>query len=212
MEIRTYVVGGLQTNCYLAFDPETKRGFLVDPGSDPEYILEGIRKEGVTVEAFLLTHGHFDHVLALPELLKAIPAPYYIGERDVNLLSTPNRNMSFVYCGYFAMPIDKVLHDGDVLNIAGYEIHVFSTPGHTGGSVSYYIPSEKLLFSGDTLFFGTYGNTSLPSGSFSEMLNSLRNVLFKLPDDTRVLPGHDMETSIGREKEYNPLSAGMHEN
>lgn len=210
IQIETLVLGGLETNCYFAWNPETKEGFLVDPGSDPEQILKKIKTTGIRVQAILLTHGHFDHFLAVPELLKTLPVRTYIGAEEEALLRDPMQNMSYAYCGNVSMEPDLTVQGGEELRIAGYRIVVLETPGHTVGSVSFYLPEEGILFSGDTLFLETFGNTKLPTGSLRQIVESVRNKLLLLPDETRVLPGHDGETTIAHEKRYNPLRRPAH--
>lgn len=204
-ELCRLVLGGLETNCYLVWDDETRAGFLVDPGSDPERILEELKKREIRAEAILLTHGHFDHMLAVPELRKAFHAPVYAGEKEAALLGDPMLNLSYSYCGSLSITADVLVKDGNELSLAGERVIVMETPGHTAGSVSYYLPDAKILFSGDTLFFETFGNTKLPTGSIRDVAVSVRALLQKLPDDTRVLPGHDRETTIAHEKTANPL-------
>ncbi|MBR5738570.1 MAG: MBL fold metallo-hydrolase [Lachnospiraceae bacterium] len=202
---KTLVVGGLETNCYLVWNEASKEGFLVDPGSDPEWILSEIRTNGISLKAILLTHGHFDHMLAVPELLKRLPVPVFCGKKELEMLSDPSLNLSYAYCGPMTVTADRAVTDGEELLIAGFRIRVLETPGHTVGSVSYYLPDEALVFSGDTLFFETFGNTKLPTGSFKDITDSIRNKLLKLPDETTALPGHDRETNVGHEKQVNPL-------
>ena len=205
IEIRTAVVGVLETNCYLAYDPATMKGFFVDPGSDPEYLSQYAESLGFLPEAILLTHGHFDHTMAVKQLAERFSIPYYVSENERELMRDPQMNMSYAHCGAYGLKADRLLRDGDRLSLAGFSIEVIATPGHTAGSASYYLPEEKLLFSGDTLFRGTFGTTKLPTGSFSQIVSSIRDTLFLLPDDVNVLPGHSAPTTIGREKAENPL-------
>ena len=205
IRIETLVVGGLETNCYIAWNPETKLGFIVDPGSDPELILAKVRGNGVHVEAILLTHGHFDHMLAVPELKETLSVPVYAGELEAEVLRDPKLNLSPAYAGTVTIEPDVTLSDGETVSIAGYRIRMISTPGHTKGSASYYLPDEAIVFSGDTLFAETFGNTKLPTGSFADIVDSVRNKLLELPEETRVLPGHDVETTVAHERRYNPL-------
>ena len=205
IRVETLVVGGLETNCYVCWDPDSGRGFVVDPGSDPERISETIRKNGIRVEAILLTHGHFDHVLAVPELKAAYGAMVYASAAEAEVLRDPKLNLSPSYAGTVTIEPDVTLSDGETVSIAGYRIRMISTPGHTKGSASYYLPDEAIVFSGDTLFTETFGNTKLPTGSFADIVDSVRNKLLELPEETRVLPGHDVETTVAHERRYNPL-------
>ena len=205
IRVETLVLGGLETNCYLAWNPDTKRGFLVDPGSDPERILDEIRERGLKIEAILLTHGHFDHMLAVPDLKPALSVKVYCGVSEAEVLRDPKLNLSPAYAGVVMLEPDVTLSDGEETDVAGFRVRTLETPGHTKGSVSYYLPEENLVFSGDTLFCETFGNTKLPTGSFPDIIESVRNKLLTLPDETRVLPGHDMETTVAHEKRYNPL-------
>lgn len=205
IRMETLVLGGLETNCYLVWEPETKRGFLVDPGSDPEAVLRAVREKNVRVEAILLTHGHFDHMLAVPELEPELGAPVICGAKEADVLRDPGLNLSPSYAGAVSVEPDRTVRDREKLEIAGLKIVVLETPGHTKGSVSYYLPDEAILFSGDTLFRESFGNTKLPTGSFADIIDSVRNKLLTLPDETRVFPGHEEESTVAHEKAYNPL-------
>ena len=176
--IKTMVLGMVSTNCYLVYNDDTKEGVVVDPADNGAYILNNCSELGVTPVAVLLTHGHFDHIIGVPEVKRAFHIPVYA---------------------------DVLVHDGDELELLGYKWKVIATPGHTAGSVSYYIPEEEVLLSGDTLFYESYGRTDLATGSSSDIADSLLNKLFVLPEDTMVYPGHGDPTTIGYEKEHNPI-------
>lgn len=195
MEIKTLVVGELNTNCYWVCLPEREDGILIDPGAEPDTIKAAI--VGKKVAAILLTHGHFDHIGALG----AFPdVPIYLHERDALMLTDNEMNVG-ASSGFSLPPLKQMPHfiaEGDVLTPAGMEIRVMHLPGHTGGSVGYAIGDS--LFSGDTLFQNGYGRTDLPGGCFSELRESLRR-LFKLEKDYRVYPGHGAVTALpGRQR------------
>lgn len=205
LQIMHAVLGPVQTNCYIVSSEGNTNVFLVDPGDEAERLIQFLDNEKLSVEAILLTHGHFDHIGAVDDLKKRYPeAVVYIGKNDADMLSDAGLNASFslMGCGMSAR-FDKVLRDQEKLSLLGVEITVIETPGHTAGGVCYYIPEEKLLFSGDTLFAGSVGRSDLPTGSEAALIRSCKEKLLVLPDDTNVLPGHGSATTIAYEKEYN---------
>ena len=165
---------------------------------------------GLKPEAILLTHGHFDHIMAAKELKETWNVPIYACEKEIDVLTDGQKSL---VAGYFREPYtitpDVTVKEGDELSIAGFTWKVFETPGHTIGSCCYYIKKESVLFSGDTLFAGSYGRTDFPTGSGRQIAESVRRLLSTLPDDTMVYPGHMDTTTIGFEKKYNPLSGAM---
>jgi len=165
---------------------------------------------GLKPEAILLTHGHFDHIMAAKELKETWNVPIYACEKEIDVLTDGQKSL---VAGYFREPYtitpDVTVKEGDELSIAGFTWKVFETPGHTIGSCCYYIEKESVLFSGDTLFAGSYGRTDFPTGSGRQIAESVRRLLSTLPDDTMVYPGHMDTTTIGFEKKYNPLSGAM---
>lgn len=199
MKVITIPVGSLSTNCYLAYHEETKQGFVVDPGDHFERILHEITLHGVDVRAVLLTHAHFDHIMAVPELISKTGATLYVGQGEQPVLENPEVNLSYIRAP--RLTPDVWVEDGDVLQIAGIEITCMNTPGHTPGCMCYL--AENTMFSGDTLFYGSCGRCDFPGGSYSEMLASLKR-LSEQPGDFRVLPGHDCETTLMRERRFNP--------
>ena len=206
MKVGKFVLGPVATNCYIGINEETKECFIVDPATCPPEFVSYIKNAGLTVKAVLLTHGHFDHIMGLDALLKEFPVPVYAHEAERDVLESEQLNSSASMLGqpYSFSGADYVTNRQE-LRIAGFEIRVVYTPGHTIGGCCYYIEKEKALFSGDTLFHGSVGRTDLPTGSMGQLVSSVRDRLFVLPDDTKVYPGHMEETTIGYEKKYNPF-------
>lgn len=206
MKVGKFVLGPVATNCYIGINEETKECFIVDPATCPPEFVSYIKNAGLTVKAVLLTHGHFDHIMGLDALLKEFPVPVYAHEAERDVLESEQLKSSASMLGqpYSFSGADYVTNRQE-LRIAGFEIRVVYTPGHTIGGCCYYIEKEKTLFSGDTLFHGSVGRTDLPTGSMGQLVSSVRDRLFVLPDDTKVYPGHMEETTIGYEKKYNPF-------
>ena len=205
MKVEHYVVGWVETNCYFAINEATSECIVIDPGDDAAMLASKIDEKGYTPAAILLTHGHFDHATGANELAERYHVKIYVHEDDFDLMADPQRNC----CGMMGRRIvnraDEKLRDRQVLQLAGFEIQVIHTPGHTPGGASYYCAEAGCVFSGDTLFQGSVGRTDFPGGSMSAIVRSVKEKLFLLPDDTRVCPGHGDETSIGYEKKYNPF-------
>ncbi len=204
MEIFHLRLGMIQTNCYLVTNKETKKLVIVDPGDEAEKVSGFIDREGYVPVAILLTHGHFDHVMAAADLHKKYNIDIYAHEAEKETMENPEINA----CGmigrhetYFAT---KYVKDGDVLDFAGFHFKVLHTPGHTPGGVCYYEEFEHTLFSGDTLFCQSVGRTDFPRGSMSQLVRSIKEKLLVLPDYVDVFPGHEGVTTIGDEKTYNP--------
>lgn len=209
LKIINTVVGMVMTNCYIAYDDDTREAFLVDPGDNARQIERIVQEQKLTVKAILLTHGHFDHIMAVPELKAAYAVPVYALEKEQQMLEDPGLNLSASWSGRsVSFTADRILRDGETFSVAGFSLRAIGTPGHTAGGVSYYMEAEKVLFSGDTLFCGSYGRTDLPTASEGDIARSINEKLLVLPEDVRVLPGHERETTIGFERKHNPLSRG----
>ncbi len=208
MKIETIIVGQMRTNCYLAWDETTMRGFLVDPGEQAEKIIQACDRYQIKPEAVLLTHGHFDHIMAAKKIKEYYQIPVYAGVHEEEVLSDSELNLSAMWAEPFTMKADNLVADNQEIEIAGMEITVLETPGHTLGGVCYYIKKEKVLFAGDTLFFESFGRTDFKGGSMFALVRSLRGKLFTLPDEIDVYSGHGQSTTIGHEKTHNP-AAGM---
>lgn len=204
MKVEKFVTGIISTNCYLAINEETKQAVVIDPAACPSYLMSHIKSEGLKVEAILLTHGHFDHIMGIDGFLSEFDAPVYVHEDDADAMEDPALNQSSTYTSGYTFGKAQYLRDHQTLELAGYTFQVIHTPGHTKGGCCYYVASEDVLFSGDTLFQNSVGRTDFVNSSTSELVHSVREKLFLLPDDTIVYPGHMGETKIGHEKKYNP--------
>ncbi|SHO50700.1 MBL fold metallo-hydrolase [Anaerocolumna xylanovorans] len=204
MKIKNLVLGPVSTNCYFLINEQTKETIIIDPADSPQRICEKISGEQLMPVAILLTHGHFDHIMAVEEVGRTYSIPHYIYETEAELMESPELNASLMINGDITVKRDRVLKDKEVLTLAGFTIEVIHTPGHTAGSVCYYIQEEKALFSGDTLFYNSVGRTDLPTGNGAALIKSVKERLFNLPEDTGVYPGHGMMSSIGYEKNNNP--------
>ena len=205
IEIKSMTLGMVATNCYLIINKETKEALLIDPADNALRISNVIEENVCTLKAILLTHGHFDHIMALNELKKRYNVPVYAHEAEEEVLKQSSLNMSGMIGQIYTTQADIYVKDGEHLKLAGLDIIVLHTPGHTKGGVCYYLPEEKVLMSGDTLFHCSIGRTDFPTGSMSQLVRSVKEQLFVLPDDVQVYPGHDSVTSIGYEKQYNPF-------
>lgn len=206
--IKTYVLGGVSTNCYLTFREGEKAAVIIDPADNADYLVSKCREFGVEPEAVLLTHAHFDHMLAAGDIRKKFGCKLYVHMDDERMLNDPSLNLSGTLgTEQVSISADHLLRDGDVLHFLNLEWKVMATPGHTAGSVCYYLPEEEVLFSGDTLFAESLGRTDLPTGSMSAIVRSIAEKLLVLPDDIMVYPGHGDATTIGHEKQYNPVAA-----
>ncbi len=205
MKIEKFVTGIISTNCYLVINEETKQTVVIDPAACPSYLMGHMKSEGLQVEAILLTHGHFDHIMGIDDLRREFPVPVYVHEGDRETLLDPALNLSSSYTNGYTFDGADYIRDGQRLELAGFSFQVIHTPGHTPGGVCYYLESEGVLFSGDTLFQNSVGRTDFPNSSMSDLIRSIREKVMKLPDDVKVYPGHMGETTIGHERKYNPF-------
>ena len=205
MQIERFIVGMVGTNCYVVSNEETSECFLVDPGAYSDKVIAYIREHELKPQAILLTHGHFDHIMGLDGVLREFPIPVYAQEEEEILLKDASYNASVSYGPAYTFSGASYIKDGQSLELAGMTIRAIHTPGHTIGGCCYYIESEHVLFSGDTLFHDSVGRTDFPTGSQSQLVRSIREKLLGLPEETVVCPGHMSETTIGHEKKYNPF-------
>lgn len=197
LKIFSMVVGAYGENCYAVYDEDSNRSFLVDPGAEHEHILEGLEKHNLKPEFIVITHGHLDHVGAVDEIAKEFNIPVYIAEEDITAVREGKSMFGTIKSDV------QYIGDGDIIKFGNKDINVIATPGHTMGGVCFNI--DDILFSGDTLFYTSVGRTDMYGGNYDDIISSVKNKLFILPDDTVVLPGHGQSTSIGFEKANNPF-------
>ena len=206
MIIETRVVGPVDCNCSVAVCPATSEAIIVDPGGNEEELVELVRSLGAKIKFILITHAHFDHVIAARRIRELTGAPICLHAKDKWLYRImPIQYLAWKIDAKKPLRINRWLKDGENLTFGEYSLAVMHTPGHSPGSVCFHMPDQKLLFSGDTLFRESFGNPALPFANLEAVIDSVLNKLLVLPDETRVLPGHGEETSIGHEKIHNPL-------
>jgi glyoxylase-like metal-dependent hydrolase (beta-lactamase superfamily II) len=206
MDVRMFTVGPVQENCFVARRDGADRALIVDPGDEADRILAAVDELGVGVDAILLTHTHFDHVGAVAPVARATGAPVYCPELETFVLADINRFVPFAGFGPFEdYDADETVAGGERLQLAGIDIEVLHTPGHSPGHVTYAIEEEGALFSGDVLFQGSVGRVDLPGGDWDTLLASLGTLVDRFDEETTVYPGHMGITTLGRERATNPF-------
>jgi len=206
MNIETLIVGPIEVNCYVAYD-ENGDGVVIDPGDEAEEILDVIRQNDVNIKYILLTHGHFDHIGAVVKVKNETGAGVVMHSNDQFLIQqAPQQAAMFGLPAVQTFDVDQTVKEGDIVTVGTLQAKVIETPGHTPGGVCYLF--DNTLFAGDLLFFDGVGRTDLPGGSTPQLLSSIKNKVFNLPDDCRVLSGHGPATTVGREKRQNPFISG----
>ncbi len=204
MIIETLAVGPIMANCYILGCEETRLAAVIDPGAEPERILEALARNRLKADCILNTHGHFDHVGGNARLKAATGAPILIHALDAPMLADlAATGLMFGLRVENSPPADRLLSDGDRIQVGNLSLETIHTPGHTPGGVAFY--TDGAVFVGDTLFAGSIGRTDLPGGDFDTLIRSIRTRLFGLDDAVRVFPGHMGTTTIGDEKRYNPF-------
>jgi glyoxylase-like metal-dependent hydrolase (beta-lactamase superfamily II) len=204
--VESLAVGPLQCNCTILACGDTKQAIVVDPGGDPERILERIRHYDLDVQALVHTHAHLDHIAATRDLKEATGARICLHPDDRWLYDTfAVQAAMFGWRVREVLPVDDALAHDQRVQFGKRAVEVLHTPGHTPGSVCFQVPGEPLLIAGDTLFEGSIGRTDLPGGDFDAIIRSIQQRLFALEDDTRVITGHGPDTTIGRERRSNPF-------
>jgi glyoxylase-like metal-dependent hydrolase (beta-lactamase superfamily II) len=210
MDVRSFTVGPVAENAYILRRDGADRGLIVDPGDEAERILAAVDALGIGIDAILVTHCHFDHIGAVAPVAAATGAPVYCPEIEVPVLADI---MSFVpwpgFGPYESYDADEAVAGGERLELAGLEIDVLFTPGHSPGHVTYAVPDEAALFSGDVLFHGSVGRVDLPGGDWGTLLESIRSLVDGYPEETRVYPGHMAVTTLGAERASNPFLAEL---
>jgi glyoxylase-like metal-dependent hydrolase (beta-lactamase superfamily II) len=211
LQIQTIVSAPFEENTYVVWLPGRSDCLVIDPGLEPEQILDFLAEQGLTPAAVLNTHGHADHIGGNAALKQAFPdAPLVIGANDARLLTDAEANLS----APFGLPVvspkaDRLVGEGDVVDGAGIRLEVLDVPGHSPGHVVYlYRGKPHLVFGGDVLFRGSVGRTDFPGGSFDLLAGGITGKLFPLPADTVIYPGHGPVTTVGHEKHSNPFVGG----
>ena len=204
MIIKELMVGPLMANCFIFGCKETKEAVVIDPGGDAHRILSALADSKLKVKYIINTHGHFDHVSANGKMKEATGAEILIHPLDAPLLGMLSSNAAFFGISVEnSPPCDRTIEEGETVSFGNITLDVIHTPGHTPGGISLY--TDGIVFVGDTLFAGSIGRTDFPGGDFDTLISSIQTKLFKMDDDVRVFSGHGPETSIGREKRYNPF-------
>ncbi len=208
MILEHFVVGMLQTNCYVVGDEKNGICVVIDPGGDAKRIARFIESANLTLKAILLTHGHFDHVLDAWKLRDMCGGKIHIHPADKPLLKDRTVGLGAFILGRITGiegSVDVELAEGDKLSFGSIVMNVLETPGHTPGHVSFFLPDHQIVFVGDTLFAGSIGRTDFPGGSYEQLINSVKTKIFPLGDHVTVYPGHGPSTTVGQEKATNPF-------
>lgn len=207
MKVHSMSLGELGTNCYIVYNEYD--ALIIDPGGDPEKVIDFLKFEDLKPQAILLTHAHFDHIGGVDDLRKHFNLDVYLHENEANWLEDPrlNRSTAFTRKEVRTARPDHLIQPGK-MKLSSFEFDVIHTPGHSPGSVSYLFVNEGFIISGDVLFQQGIGRTDLPGGSMAQLEKSIRQSLYLLDDNYIVYPGHGMHTTIGAEKRNNPFVPG----
>jgi glyoxylase-like metal-dependent hydrolase (beta-lactamase superfamily II) len=206
MILKLFTVGPFASNCYIVGSESSKRGIIIDPGAEAKLILKTVNDLGLTISLIVVTHMHFDHVGALTPVKERTGAKFALHEAETEAgLGVFSRMLSSMTGGSFSQlpKPDRLLKDGDTIDIDGLHFTVLHTPGHSPGGISLY--GHEIVFTGDALFNYGIGRTDFPGCSYDQLMDSIQNKLMTLPDETIVYPGHGPSTTIGEERRGNPF-------
>lgn len=206
----TNQLGDFMTNCYTVYNADTREALIIDPASNAHFLNNMLVNQQLDCVAVLLTHGHIDHMGAVPELMELVghKVPVYASAEEQDVLNDPRKNLSSMFSNQvMTIKPDVLLEDGQVIELLGTKIACMLVPGHTKGGMCYYLEENQMLFSGDTLFSRSIGRSDFPTGDGIQLVKAIREKLMVLPEATTVYPGHNERTTIGREKEINPFLA-----
>ncbi|MCR5792715.1 MAG: MBL fold metallo-hydrolase [Lachnospiraceae bacterium] len=199
------VLGNMGTNCFIVSDEATSEAVVIDPGDQAYVIKDYLDGNGLKLQAILLTHGHFDHIMAVGELVSAYGVKVYAGAKEKELLANADANLSRMTGKAYGIEADEWLVEGQEITFGNLQFRVIETPGHTIGGVCFYCEKEGILFAGDTLFCESIGRTDFPTGNYETLIRSIKEKLLKLPGTTRVYTGHGGDTLINYEAANNPF-------
>jgi hydroxyacylglutathione hydrolase len=213
IDARMFTVGPVQENCFVVREQGSDRGVIVDPGDEPDRLLEAVQALGIEIEAILVTHTHFDHIGAVAPVAQATGAPVWCPEIERQVLANIMDYVPWEGFGPFeSYEADQTVTGGETLELAGMKIEVLFTPGHSPGHVTYAIEDDAALFSGDVLFQGSVGRVDLPGGDWPTLLASIETLVERFSPDTTVYPGHMGITTLGQEQATNPFLAELAQN
>ncbi|MBS6465629.1 MAG: MBL fold metallo-hydrolase [Clostridium sp.] len=204
----TNQLGDFMTNCYTVYNAVTRDAVLIDPACNARFLNNILVNEQLNCIAILLTHGHYDHIGALPELMELVghKVPIYASAEEEDVLNDPRKNLSTMLSGQMVtVKPDILLQDDQEIELLDTKLRCFLVPGHTKGGMCYYFAENGILFSGDTLFARSIGRSDFPTGDGIKLVKSIKEKLMTLPDETIVYPGHNERTTIGKERNANPF-------
>lgn len=204
----TNQLGNFMTNCYTVYNAVTRDAVLIDPACNARFLNNILVNEQLNCVAILLTHGHYDHIGALPELMELVghKVPIYASAEEEDVLNDPRKNLSTMLSGQMVtVKPDILLQDDQEIELLDTKLRCFLVPGHTKGGMCYYFAENGMLFSGDTLFARSIGRSDFPTGDGIKLVKSIKEKLMTLPDETIVYPGHNERTTIGKERNANPF-------
>ena len=209
MILKSLVVGPIAANCYIIGDLASREGAIIDPGDEADRIMRAVEETGLHTKFLIGTHGHFDHTAAVGSLKERLACDFLLHQADIPFVKHSKKTAQQwgIHIDQVPDP-DRMIGDGDILKLGRLEIKVIHTPGHSPGGISLYIPEEKKVFTGDTLFQGSIGRTDFMMGSMEQLVHSIRTRLYTLADDTVAYTGHGEPTTIGQEKETNMFVRG----
>jgi hydroxyacylglutathione hydrolase len=206
MEIIVCENGPFMVNTYMVYDEKTMKGFMIDPGSDIDPLLKHCDDNKIAIEAIIATHTHIDHIAGVKNVQTRYGIPFYCSEKEKEFIKNVAIQARMFGVKDPGQPVvDTLLGDSGTITLSGFEIALLHTPGHSPGSLSLYNRANSIVFSGDALFSMSIGRTDLPGGNYQELIQSIEEKLFTLPDETTVYPGHGPATTIGTEKQTNPF-------